>query len=431
MMENQVALLFVDDEANILAALRRLFRPQGYTIHTAESGAEGLKILDAEPIDLIISDMRMPGMDGAQFLAEAARRRPEAVRFLLTGYADLSSTIAAINEGRIFGYFSKPWEDNDIRLAVKHALERKRLKEERDRLLELTRRQNEALQDLNANLEDKVKARTEELRQTNMFLELSFRELKESWYRAIPVFAGLVQMREGAQAGHGARVAALARDLATRLGLDEDTQRHVEFAGLLHDMGKLGLPDELVATPYAKLKSEQRERFKRHPIAGQAILMGLESLQTTALFIRHHHETFDGKGYPDGLFGDGIPLGAKILSVVNEYDGLRTGLLLGDDLSVPDAREYIKSRAGSRYDPDVVAAFMQALDAHESSGGEVHELRVSPAELKPGMVLSRDLKTAEGMLLLTKGHALTEAMIARVAGFLRDETDAAPIHVRK
>jgi Response regulator containing a CheY-like receiver domain and an HD-GYP domain len=422
-------LLLVDDETNILASLRRLFRPLGYTVHTAESGAGGLAILEQEPIDLVISDMRMPQMDGAQFLAQVAQRWPQVVRILLTGYADLTSTIAAINQGQIYGYFSKPWEDNDIKLAVQHALEQKRLRAERDSLLALTQRQNDELKELNATLEQKVVARTEELRQTNMFLELAYEQLQESYYAAIPVFANLVQLREGPGGGHGKRVAELARDIATYLGLEEDDVRHIYFAGLLHDIGKLAWPDGLLRIPAANLNTTQRKVVEKHPITGQAILMGMEPLQKTALFIRHHHEHYDGKGYPDRLYGEQIPLGARIVAVANDYDGLRSGALLGEELSPLDARGFLQQRRDKRYDGAVVDACVAVLDARERGEGLIRELRLEPPALRPGMVLSRDLLGQDGVLLLTKGYRLTEALVRKINALERDDHSEFVIHI--
>ena len=146
----QPVLLFVDDEENILNSLRRLFRPLNYKILTAGSGADALVLLEHEPVDLVISDMRMPQMDGAQLLEQVRAKWPDTLRILLTGYADVGSTIAAINKGEIYRYIAKPWEDNDIILVVRHALERKGLELEKHRLEQLTHRQNEELKELNA-----------------------------------------------------------------------------------------------------------------------------------------------------------------------------------------------------------------------------------------------------------------------------------------
>ncbi|MEW6645658.1 MAG: HD domain-containing phosphohydrolase [Pseudomonadota bacterium] len=423
------AVLLVDDEANILAALRRLFRPLGYTVHSAESGAAALAILEQEHIDLVISDMRMPHMDGAQFLAQVAQRWPQVVRILLTGYADLESTIAAINQGQIYNYFSKPWEDNEIKLAVQHALEQKRLREEHDRLAALTQRQNEELKDLNANLEKIVAARTEELRQTNMFLELAYAQLQESYYAAIPVFANLVQLREGPGGGHGKRVGELAREIAVYMALDEDDVRHIYFAGLLHDIGKLPWPDGLLHIRTTELSPAQRKVVERHPITGQAILLGMEPLHKTGLFIRHHHEHYNGKGYPDRLYGEQIPLGARIVAVANDYDGLRSGSLLGEELSPLDARTFLQQRRDTHYDGAVVDACIAVLDARERGEGMIHELRLEPDALRPGMVLSRDLLGQDGVLLLTKGYRLNEILVRKINELQQDDSHEFIIHV--
>ncbi|MHB8746418.1 MAG: response regulator, partial [Gammaproteobacteria bacterium] len=179
-----LGVLFVDDEQNILASLRRLVRPQGYRVFIAASGAEGLEIIERESIDLVVSDMRMPGMDGAAFLAAVAQRRPDTVRILLTGYSDMASTIDAINKGGIYRYLTKPWEDNDLLLTVQSALKHKALERERDQLLELTRRQNEELKSFNAELEKRVEARTAEIKQTADMLDLAYQELHTSYQTA-------------------------------------------------------------------------------------------------------------------------------------------------------------------------------------------------------------------------------------------------------
>lgn len=160
-------ILCVDDETNILSALRRLFRQNGYQISIAGSGAEGLKVLEAEPFDLVISDMRMPEMDGAQFLERVFRLYPDTVRILLTGYADITSTISAINKGQIYRYVSKPWDDQELLTTVRQALDLKALQREKLRLEALTARQNDELKALNLSLEEKVQARTQELALAN------------------------------------------------------------------------------------------------------------------------------------------------------------------------------------------------------------------------------------------------------------------------
>ena len=162
--DQRARILCVDDEPNILSSLRRLLRTPGYEIFLAESGHAGLALLETQTVDIVISDMRMPEMDGARFLEQVRDKWPDTIRLLLTGYADIQSILDAINRGEIYRYITKPWNDNDILLIVRHALERKELERQKLQLEALTKSQNEQLKELNATLENKVQLRTVELK---------------------------------------------------------------------------------------------------------------------------------------------------------------------------------------------------------------------------------------------------------------------------
>jgi len=420
-------LLFVDDEPNILNALRRLFRPLGYKIHTAGGGAEGLALLEQEPVDLVISDMRMPNMDGAQFLERVRQKWPDTMRILLTGYADVSSTIAAINKGEIYRYVTKPWDDNDITLLVKHALERKDLEREKLRLEELTLRQNDELKELNANLEAKVQERTEEVRQTMGFLEIANKKLKESFITSIKVFANLIELREPSLAGHSRRVADHARALAKRMNLSDAEVQDIFIAGLLHDIGKIGQPDKLLTKPFVVLAGEERDLALRHPAIGQSALMGLEQLHGAARMIRAHHERWDGMGYPDGLSGLAIPVGARILALANDYDGVQIGAILSKRLNQSEAVAYIIEGRGKRYDPQVVDAFTGMMGGQASTA--VAEMALKSTQLRAGMALSRDLMSHERVMLLSRDHVLTDDIIEQIRTFERSAGRTMPIYI--
>ena len=251
--ETPATLLLVDDEASILSSLRRQLRPAGYRIHTAESGAAGLEILEREPVDLVVSDMRMPEMSGAQFLEQVRIRWPGTMRILLTGYADVGSTIDAINRGEIYRYIAKPWDDNQLALTIRDALESNRLRNENTRLLALTTAQNEELTQLNTGLEQKVAERTAEIQQVNSFLNLANDRLKQNFLVSIKVFSGLMELRGGTMVGHSRRVADLARKLAVRLELPAKAHQDMCVAVLLHDMGKIGFPDSVLGRPVSTL----------------------------------------------------------------------------------------------------------------------------------------------------------------------------------
>lgn len=426
-------LLFVDDEPGILSALRRLFRPHGYRILVAESGAAGLTVLDQEPVDLVVSDMRMPEMDGAAFLREVRRRWPRVVRILLTGYADITSTVAAINEGEIYRYISKPWDDHEIVTIVHDAIVRCRLEDENRRLTALTQAQNEELKALNASLEQKVAARTAELRQALSQVEEAHGELKKSFITSVQVFAGLMELRNGPSgsplAGHGRRVAELARTLAQRLGLDDGEAQNVMLAGLLHDIGKLGLPDGLLVKPFNLLNGEQRTAVMKHPIVGQNILMAIDKFRPAALLVRHHHECFDGSGFPDHLTGMAIPQGSRILAVANDYDALQIGTLVQRPLKADEALTFLVDNRGKRYDPTVVDAFVQLQ--RETHKTPPVEIPLRTMHLKPGMILARDLNHRDGYMLLARGSILNAEIIGQLVRMESVEQQAVTLFIRQ
>jgi response regulator RpfG family c-di-GMP phosphodiesterase len=426
-------LLFVDDEPGILSSLRRLFRPHGYRILIAESGQAGLDILEKEVVDLVISDMRMPEMDGATFLKAVRGRWPGVMRILLTGYADITSTVSAINEGEIYRYISKPWDDSEIIIVVRDALVRQQLERENRRLTELTLRQNDELKTLNASLEQKVAERTAELSQALSFVEQSHGELKKAFLITVQVFAGLVELRSGQigsqLAGHGRRVADNARALAQRLDLGEADVQNVMFAALLHDIGKIGLPDELLTKPFTLLTQEHRVQVMKHPVIGQNILMSIERLRDAALLVRHHHECFDGTGFPERLAGIAIPFGSRLLSVVNDYDALQAGTLVQRSLKPDEALAFLVSNRGKRYDPQLVDAFAELLA--ERCHSKVSEAPLRPLHLKSGMVLARDLSHRDGYLLLAKGSVLTREIISQLVKLESGDQQTYTLHIRQ
>lgn len=417
-LSKTASLLFVDDERNILSSMKRLFRPLGYNIHLASSGAEGLEILEREDIDLIVSDMRMPEMNGAEFLERAAQQWPNAMRLLLTGYSDLGSTVAAVNKGKIYRYVSKPWEDQELVLAVQHALERKNLEDEKKRLEELTRAQNQELNELNTNLEKKVVARTEELNQAMGFLETAHETLKQQYSTSVKVFAHLIESRGGSLSAHAQRVTEVAKALGEKLNLIDSEIQIIEHAALLHDIGKVALPDALLDQPYGALSSEQREQVDKHVIIGEAVFMGLESLNEVSRLIRSHHERFDGKGYPDKLKGEDIPLGARILAIASDFDSLQMGMLSNKKFTADEARLAILDQRGVRYDPKIVDLFVDYLSKRDKvREQDPDEFTTKSTRLRAGMKLSRDLVAQNGILLLSSGHLLDDVLISKIRGF--------------
>ena len=408
-------ILFVDDEPSILSSLRRLFRPQGYRVLLADSGKAGLAMLETEPVDLVVSDMRMPEMDGATLLEQVRERWPSVVRILLTGYADIGSTVAAINRGQIHRYIAKPWDDRDLLMCVQDGLERRRLEQENRELLQLTRTQNDELQALNASLAARVKARTSELEQVNAMLETSFSQLQENFLLSINVFSGLIELRGGGMAGYSREVADLARRTARRLNVGAALEEDVYVAGLLHEVGKIGFPDAMLRKPVSAMASDELALYRRHTLNGEAALLPLGRLQRVARLVRSHHERIDGKGFPDALQGDEVPLGAQILSVASDYYAAQSGRLSLKRHSAAEAHLLILGGAGTRYEADVVEAFKLALQDEPTEKPRDRELQAH--EVMPGMVLSRDLLSPQGTLLLAAGYVFDARVVRQLREF--------------
>lgn len=426
----EMTLLFVDDEANILSSLKRLFRPFGYRILTAESGAAGLEILALEFVDLVISDMRMPEMTGAQFLEKVHQGWPNTVRILLTGYADIGSTIEAINKGQIYRYISKPWEDNDIAVTVRQALELRELEREKARLLELTRVQNEELKELNSNLEKKVYERTEELRRSMLNLQAAHDNLKKSFMASLRIFSSLIEMRCGGMlARHAKRVGEYMRNLLPMLQLSDELRQDLMFATLLKDLGKMILSDRILAKPLSALSTEELAQFIKHPVHGQATLMSMEQLENAAKIIRHQHELFNRSGYPDGLGGYEIPLGARILAIVSDYDALQSGMLQPKHYNSAEAVAYLVANRNRRYDPEIVDTFVKTLNIQTSKTID-RDLALGTSLLITGMIVSRDIVTKDGFLLLSHGHILNEKNIDLLCGFEKSTGEKLDIYVK-
>jgi len=407
-------ILCVDDEPNILSALKRLFRGVGLDVRTAVGGAAGLQVLEAEPIELVISDMRMPEMDGTEFLQQVRQRWPDTVRLLLTGYSDISSIIEAINRGEIYRYIAKPWDDNDIVLIVRQALERRAMAFETRRLESLTAAQNEELKSLNASLELRVSERTAELSSAN-------ERLKASFVTSIKIFSTLIEMRGGGLAGHSRRVADLSRKLAQRLKLDSKLVQEIFVAGLLHEIGKIGFSDELLATPIGEMTPVQLDAYRKHIVQAEQLLMPLD-LKVATEIICAQFERFDGTGFPDKLAGEGIPLAARILAVTSDFDSLQLGTMTRRKLTAEDARVIINHGAGKRYDPAVVKALDGLLrgDTTEAAAKEIRsEVALTSDAMQAGMVLSRDLITPNGLLMLSTNHVLDDRLIKKIKDFER------------
>ncbi|GAA6145011.1 HD domain-containing phosphohydrolase [Thalassolituus maritimus] len=417
--DSGATVLLVDDEPMVLSSLRRLLEDDGsLQVYTVESAIEALTLLEEQSVDLIISDMKMPGMDGATFLTQAAERWPDTDRVLLTGYSDVSSAIQAINEGKISQYLSKPWDDEDLLERVNTILSNRNLKRDNERLMAIRDAQNQKLQELTEKQEQIIRSRTEELQQTADQLDMAYEELKESYFQCVPLLAALVDLNEKAKKGHAKRVAEISDLISAQMDLSVSDQRLIHVSALVHDIGKIGLDQATQRKSIADMTRGELLLYKQHPLLGESALMAFEPIQQAAHIVRSHHERYDGGGFPDKITGEAIPLGARVVAVANDYDNLLLpNNFTGAAMSDQEAYNYIVKESGKRYDPEVVTAFDYVYDKILEIHAKNMQITLPVSKLNPGMVLSGDLINHHGIVMLVSGRTLTESLIDKLKQF--------------
>ncbi len=422
-------ILFVDDEQNILNSVQRILRRAPYRLLTANNPEKGLEIVKTHQISLVVSDFRMPGLNGVKLLEKVQKISPDTIRILLTGFADTESAIAAINSGQVFRYLKKPIRENELIEAIRSGIQQYELVLENRKLMEITRKQNEELKKFNEELEKKVRQRTQILERQKKELERLYRQLDSSFTETIHAFMSVIEMKNPKLGGHSRRVAALARRFAEYMKVSRNIVRQIEVAALLHDIGKITIPDAILEKPQNQLTEQEFALLKAHPEIGASILADIHSLQEVATIIEAHHERYNGQGYPKGLRGNDIPKGARILSVINAFDNLISKEQLDKKLRYELAINYLQSESGKHFDPLIVPVFLRFLKTSTRAPFHLNEKAVEISDLKPGMVLSRDVVTASGLLLLGKDQQLNSTKIRRLFQYQNIEPIAGPIYV--
>jgi response regulator RpfG family c-di-GMP phosphodiesterase len=243
-------------------------------------------------------------------------------------------------------------------------------------------------------------------------------KLKASFLTSIKVFSSLIEMRGGNLAGHSLRVADLSRRMVLKMGLDARETQEVFVAALLHNIGKVGFSDELLAMPVNLMNGDNLGLYRKHPMRAEQLLMALEDLRGSAKILRFQLERFDGEGFPDGLSGFNIPIGARILALTSDYYNLQNGTLLQRRLRPDEAKDFVTRGHGKRYDPQVVKVFNEVISGTEEPVPEsAQELMLPAADLRPGMAVVRDVVTRDGFLLLSADHVLDERLIMQILDF--------------
>jgi len=407
-------ILIVDDEPNILSSLDRLLHRSGFEVIKAEGGEEALAAMDEyENIAVVISDQRMPGINGAEVLKEARIRCPDAVRIGLTGYADIDTILRCINEARVTRFILKPWDDELLLQVIAEASTIFNSSEEDKRLHELAYDETRKLQVLNAKLESMVA-------QTVNIESSARRKVSRSMKGMAELLAEFAEGHETGFPGHGRRVARLCKEICKATGLSEDETDDIIIAALLHDIGKASLSPTLLGKPVNELTEKESMMIQRHPETGFEILAKVDGFEKIAKIVRHHHEAVSGKGYPDKLTGIEIPVGSKIIAIADMYD--RCLFPIGEAVigSHDNAVEVMSGVSGEILDGGFLEIFMKIV-LPGCRDINLKEVEVPVNLLKPGMGLARDVMGLDGDTILTSGTTLDDEMIGKL--IMKDEFD--------
>lgn len=296
-------ILFVDDEDNILKSLKRALIDEEYNCYFANNAKDGLEIIKTNSIDVVISDMRMPEVDGLHFLKQVEAANPSIVKMFLSGQADMYQLIEVINSLDVFSFILKPWDvETTLKPAITNALKQANLIKEN--------------KDLNRKLESQLK----ELEIKHFRLQNVMASLDDS-NSIIMAIANAIEAKDSLTNGHINRVAYWAEKIGKRLALSEAELEILRKGATLHDIGKIGIPDSILNKPGA-LSNEEFEIMKTHTVIGEKIIRNLKSCENIKSIIRHHHEKLNGCGYPDGIKGPQINLYTRIVAIVDIYDAL-------------------------------------------------------------------------------------------------------------
>ena len=404
--DNTPVVLFVDDEANILSSLKRIVRKKGYQSLFAGSGAEALDIMQKQTVDLVVSDMKMPQMTGAQLFAKVVVQYPDTYRIILSGYADLASTIDAVNQGKIHRFLQKPWDNDMLLEAIDEGLELVRLKHANERLKSEVSAQNQKLKTLNESLEEKVNLRTRQI-------QAALRKMQGQNKALEKVLYNLININPNLNGEFAKRVSTLARRIALKCQIKDPELREITLAGLLCEIGLISLDPFLYSKPFDELNHQQRGQYYSQTDTASMILAPAEYMAGVARILSQQFLPWSG-GDGDAPSYTGIVHGARILHIARDYWAYRSKKIKDTELTHEQTLIQMKKQMGSKYEPELIELLNQlpepVLDSDQNPG-------IKATDLKPGMKLKTNLYTPDHIMLLAEGHEFTEQSIERVKQF--------------
>lgn len=332
-------ILVCDDEEAIREVVSTLLEAQGYKCTVVPDGSKAIQEIRNNSHDLVLSDIVMPEMDGLRLLRQLRQQDEDVPVIMVTAMHDISIALEAIRAGA-YDYILKPFEKDQLYHSVSRALEHRHL------VLE-----NRSYQ---RNLEHLVAERTQQL-------SVTLRDLEESYDYTLEALGSALDAKDAETEGHCQRVTAITILIARIMNVSQDQLRHIARGAFLHDIGKMGIPDQVLRKP-GPLSPEEKQMMRRHCDIGHSVLKKIPFLKEAAEIVLSHQEFFDGTGYPRGLKGEEIPLGARIFAVADTFDAMTSDRPYRKALPVSAARKEIERFSGTQFDPQVVSAFLSKPD---------------------------------------------------------------------
>ena len=414
-------ILIVDDEESVLNTLKRLFRNKPYEVFSALGGEEGLALLAEQSVDLIISDMRMPGMDGAEFLSYVKEKYPMTERILLTGYSDMDAMTKAINVGGIFGYLSKPWDVEQLLALIDSALDQTHRNKLKNRTLKRFKKENDFLG-------EDIERKQREMAQSAEFVDHAFQKLQDSNDVTEQMLLNLLDLKFKGQRKYASNVVEIAFHMSQVLGFKDYDHQVLVVAARLHGIGKIGVPEDILKLPLDSMSDEQFATYKQYPSNSACTLMSYIAFQDVAHVLYEQKEYVDGSGYPSGLTGEEMSNLGKVLSLVLDYAELRFGIAVGEPLDHEQCMRALQVNQ-CRYEISLIPA-LSSLTLEVESSDEVSEMVLPLYSLLENMVLNKDVYSENEILLLPKNTVLSEKMIEHLMNIELNNKEKMLVSVR-
>jgi len=398
---SEMTILCVDDERVILRTLQRLFHRKSYKVLVADSAKNALRILEDTPVDVILSDMRMPEMDGAALLEKVANSHPNTYRIVLSGYADFESTVAAINLGKINRFINKPWNNDELVSAIEDGLEKIQLKKENNNLKIKIEKQNVLLKNLNHDLEEKVHLRTKQIKASLLQNERNNKACEKMLFNFIaidPYLSGIFAKKVGQLAGQ----------LGEQLGLDKEAIRDVRLAGFLNEIGMLGLEPILCTTPYNLLNFEQKKLFMTQGVIAQQILSPAQRLNSVKAVLTLQYTTLENIAESAD---NKTLIACKIINVARDYWRYAFGKIEEKKMEHKQILLELNKSRGVKYAEKILDIL---IDKPELIEDNIIEQGLTTLQLLPEMILKHSLFSSHNLLILAEGHEFTEHSIDKL-----------------